>query len=207
MLLTIMDIEAAPRGLPMRVASLLTSPSSEWARIEREQGGPWDICWRYACLLAAIPPACAAVGSIVFGVGLFGVELQPSWAAAVLEAGLGYGLLLGGLFVFALAIHALAPVFGGVGDRRQAFKVAAYSATPSWVAGVFLLAPQLSALSFTGLYSLVLIYRGLPRLMKTPREHALAYVLLIALTGLALMLAISSLTGPLTILILGVTRR
>ena len=46
-------------------------------------------------------------------------------------------LALVGVYVIALIIDALAPSFGGTKDSLKAFKVAAYSATAAWVAGIF----------------------------------------------------------------------
>src|SRR3546814_4593139 len=69
-------------------------------------------------------------------------------------------LTIVGVFLFALIIDWLAPRFGGTSSRVQAVKVAAYSATAGWVAGIFALVPSLAMLSILGLYSLYLLYLG-----------------------------------------------
>src|SRR3546814_17909838 len=51
--------------------------------------------------------------------------------------------------------------------------VAAYSATAAWVAGVFQIVPSLGWIgAILGLYSLYLLYLGLPILMKAPAANA-----------------------------------
>src|SRR5690606_41930837 len=58
------------------------------------------------------------------------------------------------IYVLSLIIDALAPNFGGTKDPVKAFKVAAYSWTAAWIAGIFGVIPQLAILSIVGLYSL-----------------------------------------------------
>ena len=87
---------------------------------------------------------------------------------AITGAIVTYVLTLVGVYVLALIIDALAPTFNGTQNQIQALKVAAYSSTASWVAGIFALMPGLRILTILGLYSLYLLYLGLPVLMKAP---------------------------------------
>ena len=82
-------------------------------------------------------------------------------------------------YVLALIIDALAPTFGGEKSPIQALKVAAYSSTAFWVAGIFSIMTLLSILSLLGFYSLYLLYVGLPRLMKAPQEKAMGYTVIV----------------------------
>ena len=50
------------------------------------------------------------------------------------------------VYVMALIIDILAPSFSGQKNMDQAFKVAAYYATPAWVAGIFSFIPALGGL-------------------------------------------------------------
>src|SRR5205814_7728853 len=77
-------------------------------------------------------------------------------------------LTLVGVFVLGLIIDVLAPSFGGVKDNEQSLKVAAYSMTAAWLAGIFSILPSLSMLSLLGLYSLYLLHLGLPVLKHAP---------------------------------------
>src|SRR3546814_8308964 len=83
-----------------------------------------------------------------------------------------------GVWVLAWIINALAPTFEATRNPVQAMKVAAYSATAAWVAGVFQIVPSLGWIgAILGLYSLYLLYLGLPILMKAPAAKAMAYTL------------------------------
>lgn len=98
----------------------------------------------------------------------------------------------------AIIIQTLARRFGGVPDQRQAFKAAIYGSTAFWLAGIFQLIPALSALSIVGLYSLYLIYIGLPKMMKTPREQALIYVIIVVIAAIMVWIVAGTLGAALT---------
>jgi hypothetical protein len=75
----------------------------------------------------------------------------------------------------------------------SAFKLAAYAATASWLAGVFTLVPGLSFLSILGLYSLYLLYIGAPILMKVPADRALSYTAVVIVVGIVIALVAAAL--------------
>jgi uncharacterized protein YqgC (DUF456 family) len=68
-----------------------------------------------------------------------------------------YVFSLIGVYLMSIAINMLAENFGGTKNQMQALKVAAYSATAGWLAGIFALIPALGMLSILGLYSLFLV--------------------------------------------------
>ena len=138
--------------------------------------------------LAAVPVICAAIGSLVFGYSAAGFTVRPSVFGAIETAVVQYALQLGGIYVFALIIDMLTPQFGGSSDRVRAFKLAAYSATASWAAGVFALVPALAFLSILGLYSLYLLYTGAPVLMHVRDDDAVPFTL--AVIGVEILLSI-----------------
>lgn len=181
-----------------RVKNILFTPRAEWQRIDQEPASIAGIYFRHVLPLAAIPPIATLIGSLVFGVSTLGMTYRPSVASALTSALVQYGLTLTGVFVLGLVINWLAPKFGGSADKVRAFKVAAYSATAAWVAGVFNILPGLSFLTILGLYSLYLLYRGLPLLMRAPKEKALAYTGVIVLVMAIGGLLIGSLTAALT---------
>jgi hypothetical protein len=97
----------------------------------------------------------------------------------------------------AFIIDALAPTFGGQKSSQQAFKVAAYSYTAAWVAGIFQIIPILgSLLAFLGaLYSIYLLYLGLPRLMKSPEDKSVAYTLVVVVCAIVVSVVIFMIGG------------
>jgi hypothetical protein len=102
---------------------------------------------------------------------------------------------LAGVFILTLVIDALAPSFGGQKNQTQALKVAVYSSTAMWVAGVFNVFPSLSVLGILGLYSLYLLFLGLPVLMKAPQDKALGYTIVVVLGALVIYIVVGALAA------------
>jgi hypothetical protein len=96
------------------------------------------------------------------------------------------------VLVLGLMIDLLAPVFGGRRDFGCAFKLAVYSYTPVWLAGIFLLAPGLRFLTLTAVYGAYIVWRGLPLLMKSPPANVPAYSAVIVGGACALTLLVAA---------------
>ena len=78
----------------------------------------------------------------------------------------------------------------------QALKVAAYSFTPAWLAGILSLLPSLSMLGvLAGLYGIYLLYLGLPVLMKVPQEKAAAYTAVSVVCSILIMIVFTMVVG------------
>jgi hypothetical protein len=176
----------ARAALLQRAKNILIQPKSEWPLIGAEPATIGSIYSNYVVYLAAVPALCTLIGSLVFGYGVGGITFRPSISAALVTAVVQYALQLGGVYVFALIIDWLAPRFGGEQNRINAFKLAAYSATASWLAGVFGLIPALGVLSILGLYSLYLLYTGVPFLTKVAPDKAFSFTAAIVGVGIVL---------------------
>ena len=107
-----------------------------------------------------------------------------------------YVMTIIGIFVLAWVINALAPTFNATQSMPQAIKVAAYSATAAWIAGIFNVLPALMILAaIGGLYSLYLCWIGLPILMKAPAEKATTYVIVVIIVLVIIYVVIGSIAG------------
>ena len=160
-------------ALIARIQKLLLSPGTEWDVIAGEDANVQRIYMNHVGPLVIAAAIAAAIGmsviGISFGFGTYRVPLGAALGQAILQIVLG----LGGVYVTGLVINALAPQFGATPDAGQAFKVAAYSPTASWVAGLVMILPQLGIIALIGgLYSLYLLYVGLPKLMKPAPDKA-----------------------------------
>jgi hypothetical protein len=182
-----------------RVKRILLSPRTEWEVIDAEPTTPAALYTGYIAPLAAIGPIAQLIGSAVFGIPLplVGTYKVP-FGSALTGAIIAYVLTLVGTYVLALIIDALAPTFSGQRNQIQALKVAAYSSTAAWVAGIFALIPWLGFLGILGLYSLYLLYLGLPVLMKTPREKAVPYTAVVILAAIILFTVVGMIAGRFT---------
>ena len=111
--------------------------------------------------------------------------------------GAAYLTTLVGVFLLALVINVFAPSFGATRNQVQALKVAAYSGTAVWVAGIFFLFPPFGPLAFfVGIYSLYLLYLGLPKLMKSASGKTAAYVVLAVVAAILINLVVTAVTRP-----------
>jgi hypothetical protein len=182
-----------PMNLVDRVKRILLSPKTEWEVIDAEPATLAELYTRYIMPLAAIGPLAQLIGYSVFGISVpfIGTYRVPI-GTAITQALVTYILTLAGTYVLALIIDALAPTFNGQRSQIQSLKLAAYSLTASWVAGIFALIPGLRILTLLGIYSLYLLYLGLPVLMKTPREKAASYTAVVILAAIVLSLVIGA---------------
>jgi len=182
-------------NLVERVKHILLTPRAEWEAIDTEAATPAALYTGYVIPLAAIGPIAQVIGSAVFGVRFGGGMYRAPLGAAITAAVVGYALSLASVFVLALIIDALAPTFGGTKNQMQALKVAVYSSTAGWLAGIFAIVPGLRALSILGFYSIYLLYLGLPVLMKSPAEKAGAYTAIVIVAAIILFAVVTMLTG------------
>jgi hypothetical protein len=192
------SIEQRPisSGLVRRVRGILGSPRAEWDRIALEPTTEKALMTGYACILAAIGPVAQLVGSQVFGIHALWTRYYPSLSGAIAQAVMDYLMALATVYVLALAAQALAPAFGGERSRLQALKLTVYSATPGWLAGVFLLIPNLLLLVLlASLYGFYLLYLGAPRVMRVPRAKALTYTLVTVLIACLLYLVAAAIVS------------
>jgi hypothetical protein len=149
-----------------RVKAILVSPKSEWRVIAREPGDMASLFANYVAILAAIPAICGLIGWVLMGLPL---------GTSILIALVRYVLSFVAVYLVALIIDALSPTFDGAKNFDNALKLAVYSATPFWLAGVFLLIPRLEFLRILGLYGIYLLWLGVPPVMRVPEQKSLAY--------------------------------
>jgi len=185
----------SPASLVDRAKNLIVSPSTEWERIDAEPATLGGLFTSYVMILAAIPPIAMAIGLFLFvprGVTIYGLSYGITTGGILAGAIVQYGLGLLSVYIVGLIVDALAPTFGSARNQIQAMKVAAYYPTAAWLAGALLILPALGALAMLvgAIYSLYLLYVGLPRLMKTPADKQVGYfvvTLLVAIVVLAIV--------------------
>jgi hypothetical protein len=149
-------------SLVERVKAILVTPKTEWQATAGEPGDMTLLFANYVAPLAAIPAICGLVGWVVVG-----APLGTGIAITLLR----YVLSFVAVYLVALIIDALSPTFEGAKNFDHALKLSVYSATPFWLAGVFLLIPGLGILRILGLYGVYLLWLGIPPLMRAPEER------------------------------------
>lgn len=183
--------------LVQRAKNLVLSPASEWQTIAPETTSPGQLFGGYVAPLAAIGPIALFIGLSLVGVGIpFVGTYRMPMLLSLSTAVVSFVFALAGVFVLALIINALAPSFGGEKNSTQALKVAAYAYTPAWLAAVLQIFPPLGILVLLGsLYSLYVLYVGLPPLMKAPKEKALGYTAVVVICAIVLSVVFSVIAG------------
>jgi hypothetical protein len=174
------------KALFERAKNLLLKPAETWDAIALEEVEVQNLYKTWILPLAAIPPIATFIGLSIIGVGAFGISYRVPFADGLAYAVVSYALSLGSVYAFAYIVDALAPNFGAEKNFKQAFKVSAYFPVAAWIAGVFALIPSLTILSIVGLYSLYLLFIGLPKLMKPAEGKGGGYTL--AAIGVAVVL-------------------
>ncbi len=179
-----------------RVKNLILQPKREWQVIAGEPHSVQDIYTHYVMILAAIPAVCGFIGYCLVGFGVFGATYRVPMATGVAHMVMQYLMSLGVVYLFALIIDALAPTFGTHKNFDQAIKVAAFVPTPAWIAGVFNIIPALSIIgALLSLYSLYLLFVGLPILMKPPADKGLVYVVVVIIAAIVISVVITAVIG------------
>ena len=164
-------------NLVTRAQNILLTPKTEWPAIATEPETTSSLYTKYILILAALGPFAFFLKSTLIGTATFVGTFRVGIGAGLTLAVLSYVSTLVGIYLWSLIINALAPTFGGQKDSVQALKTAAYAATGAWVGGLGYLIPWLGGLiAFAGsVYSIYLLYLGLPHMMKTPADRAGGY--------------------------------
>jgi hypothetical protein len=179
-----------------RAQGIILKPQEEWAKIKDEPTTVPQLFTQYAIILAAIPAVAMFIGWALIG---FRVPFSgASWTGrGLLYAIFSYILGLVSVYIFGFVINALAPNFASTQNLTMAMKLAVYSMTPAWVAGIFHIIPALGILAVLGsLYGIYILYLGFSQpLMGTPKEKVVTYLVVSAVVMIVLMFVVSAILG------------
>ena len=197
--MTIDPANASSAGLIDRAKNIILTPAAEFERIDNEPADVSKIYMGYVLPLAVFAALCSFIGMSVFGVFGWRMPLVPGLINAVI----GVGLSLAGVYIISLITNALAPNFGSQANVGKAHQLIAYSWTPAFLAAVFSLFPPLAILGLAGLYAFVLLYIGLPRLMKTPEDKRVGFFVVLVLIGIVVNIVIGYVAGQILLMLPG----
>jgi len=160
-----------------RVKAILTTPRTEWPVAAAEPASVGGLYAGYIMIVAALPAIASFIKGSLIGYGGFGITIRTPFTLGIVAMVLGYVLSLVMTYVVALIVNALAPTFGGQKNQTQALKTIAYAWTAYWIASIGTIVPWLGWLIGIagGIYSIYLLYLGLPHTMKCPPDKAGGY--------------------------------
>jgi hypothetical protein len=180
-----------------RVKSICLTPNTEWPVIANEPSSTGSLLAGYVAPLAAVSAVAGFIGVSVVGTNTFfaGTYRMSLVAGLALAVWTFVGALIG-VVIVGFLINALAPTFGAEQNSARAMKVAVYSFTPVWVAGVLRIIPALGVLAILGaLYGFYLLYLGLPALMKAPKEKAAGYTVVTIVAAIVVNVVVFAIGG------------
>jgi len=168
----------------LRAHRILFTPSATWREIEAESEDSLLLFKQYVCILALIPAVAGFIGLSLVGVGAFGVTFRVPILAGIGHMITSYVMSLVMVYVLAFIVDAMAMTFDGKKDFGKAFKLSAYASTAGFLGGIFGIWPALAPLGvIPALYGIYLIYVGLPILMRTDKDNAVAYTAVVSVCG------------------------
>lgn len=128
--------------------------------------------------------------SFGWGFSSWSYRLPIGWAVAWGIA--QYILTIIGVIVFGYVFNMLAPSFSSKQNLMQSMKLVAYAITPVLLAGIFNIYPPIGLITFLALiYSLYILYIGLPIYMGTPEDKRIIYIIVSIVVYAIIMSAIS----------------
>jgi hypothetical protein len=175
-------------NLITRAQNILLTPKTEWPVIAAEPETTAGLYTKYILVLAALGPLAMFLKNTLIGTSTFIGSFRVDMGTGLKWLVLAYVMTLIGVYLWALIINALAPTFGGQKDSVQALKTAAYAATGAWVGGLGQIVPWVGWLiSLAGaIYSVYLLYLGLPHTMKAPADRAGGYTAVTIIVAIVL---------------------
>lgn len=182
-----------------RVKNVLIKPKDEWEVISKETTSINQLLTGYLLILAIIPAGAVflKIGIIGYNMPFYG-HVSGNISMGISQAIVSYITYVGGAFLSAFIIDALAPSFGSEKNFIKAMQLMVFSYTPMLLAGIFQLIPGLGILAIVGLYGLYILYLGLTPMMKTPDDKRIGYFVVSLLITIGIYFIIGVILGVIT---------
>lgn len=161
-----------------RVKNIITKPKEEWQVINGEAKSGMPLIVSYLLPLAAL----AAIASFIGYSFLFrgeGIGIKTGLIYAVIA----FLQMVISVYISALVTDALAPSFASEKNMNKSIQLIVYAATPAYVGGLLNIIPAIGWLGSLagGVYSIYVLYLGLPIMKKTPEDKTPIYLIVIIL--------------------------
>ncbi len=174
---------------------LLFKPQEEWREIRRNNITINNVYFTLVLLLGAIPPVCGYIGTTMVGWSVGdGPVIKLTVDSALKIAIVFYLAILVAVYAIGRMIHWMGDTYGFTRSLARCVQLAAFTATPLMLIGVFLIMSNLWVIYLIGLpaliYSVYLLYIGVPIMLDLPKEKgfllssAVLAVGLVTLVGL-----------------------
>jgi hypothetical protein len=168
---------SAQRSPLLRIGAVLVAPNSAIANISADPPSGAGVFFGAALWLGLLPPLFAAIGTTAFGWRL-GVEPMFLPAGTVVAVSLAYFVLLMlGFVSTAVVTRWMADTYGADPSWSRSFSLVTLVGAPLAIGSVVHLYPNaflnVLVLVPTLIWSMYLLYRGLPTIMRTDRGRGM----------------------------------
>ncbi|WP_160152809.1 Yip1 family protein [Microbulbifer sp. ALW1] len=177
---------------------IFTNPDKEWRAIRADKHSFVQVFLSHVPILALIPCVAGYIGVTHFGFELGGHVAKLTPKSAGYLAVVTYIALLVGIYLVGEFINWMAKAYGVEGDEPtrhyEGTALAVFITTPVLLAGIVMLYPHLwlvvTVMGLAGLYSVYLLYEGIPILMNMSKERAFLYASAVLTVGLVMMVTV-----------------
>lgn len=177
------------------VWGLFANPEREWEAIRDERCTIGKCFCSHVLLLAAIPALAGYFGTTQVGWQIGQREVvRLTTESGLYIAVLFYITMLVAVFVMGKLIHWMGQTYDARQPLAQCIALAAYAATPLFLAGLVILYPILWLDLLIGLpalaYAVYLLYTGVPVMMGISKERGFLFSSAILAVGLVTLVAV-----------------
>lgn len=177
------------------VWGILTDPRVTWAKIRDEDQSVFETYVGTIIPLGLISPIAGFIGTTQFGWQIGATNPVTLTAGSAIQISIAYfGAILVSLFVIAMLVRWMSETYGDQKPLSRCVALAAYTAVPLFLIGLFQIYPVLWINFLFGLpalaFSVYLLYTGVPIMMDISQEKGFLFssavlaVGLVALVGL-----------------------
>lgn len=180
---------------------IYTQPKEEWKNIDRQHESYFSSL-SHILIISLIPSGMAYYASAYLGWDIGAGSTSETirlttQSAMAMSVAMYFGLVFG-VLALATLIHRLARAFETTPTYTQCLEIAAYTATPMFMAGFGAFYPQLWFLMMVFLaglsYSVYLLYTGVPIMLHIPEDKGFVFSSSVVTCGLVLMVILMALS-------------
>jgi hypothetical protein len=169
-----------------RVKNILMKPKEEWQVINTESTPTPTLITTYLLPLAVLAALASFIGyGFILGYGTVKIGLIYALIALV--------QIVLAVYINAFITDALAPSFASEKNMIKSAQLVVYAATPGYIGSLLNIIPAIGWLGSLagGIYSIYLLYLGIPVLKKTPEDKVPIYLIVIILVLIVIYWLIS----------------
>ncbi|MCX7863254.1 MAG: YIP1 family protein [Bacteroidales bacterium] len=180
----------------VRTKGIIMNPESEWQTISSETSTSKEVFTGFVLPYLVIGFISSVIGAFLFSNWIFIASVASALVSLIV-----YIIVL---FITPMIIEPLGKSFATEVNRDKAFKLLAYSFTPSYVINIVIgILPILGILGIVGLYGIYIMWVGFSKLFNTPEDKKVGFFIVTLLIIIGEMVILSLILGSIILFALG----